>query len=198
MPAELERQPLGAVSQSRINQLKGRTHAKVGKPAAATKLPSIMSIINQETAAHVQLPRTDTHGSKMARPSKSAPECDFDRISEKLRIRMQLAYYKFKTKQGHLKFRQLQSAAPVVTLPPPAEGPQDASSGTTSPLSSSQRRSKTSRRLVGSQGTLRTPVKPRALSSHTLGTRTAAESGQNTPMSVEAARSLIDLFTSQQ
>ncbi|KAM3165504.1 Transcription factor nrm1 [Lachancea thermotolerans] len=198
MPAELERKPLGAVSQSRINQLKGHTHGKVGKPAATTKLPSIMSIIHQETSADAHAPETNTRGSELARPSKSAPECDFDLISEKLRIRMQLAHYKFKTKQGHLKFRQLQPAIPAVTLSAPAEGPRDASSGTTSPLSSSQRRSKPSRRLVGSQGALRTPVKPRTLSSHALAPRAAAESGQNTPMSVEAARSLIDLFTSQQ
>lgn len=211
---KLDRKPLGAVSRSRMNQLKPRTNGKVSKPSA-TKLPSIMSMIHQETPeTSPETPQRTTASSKKdVATGRSLPlhEVNFDQVADKLRIRMQLAYYKLKTKQGHLQFRQLKHA-PAARAPagpstcsplPSSSSPSNMTDPDPSSFTmiqaprASPHASKPSRRLVVSQGSLRTPVKSRPQSSRSMGPLQPIESHQNTPKSVKAARSLIDLFTSR-
>lgn len=184
-----KRLPLGEFSSSRVNKLGRFAPAQQLK---RTRLPSIKTLINctpEVPAITVTKPQSDCRVGKnpRARP-------DLGSASEKLRVRLQLAYFKLKTNQTNIKFKDLKRG----TEP---NGP------------------KKRRKLVVSQGNYRTPLKTNT--THNIAKTTSLDSDnflqfnhttptnhsrtlsmphekQNTPMSVKAAKSLIHLFTSSQ
>ncbi|SCU78234.1 LANO_0A02476g1_1 [Lachancea nothofagi CBS 11611] len=195
MTTEYERQPLGTVSSSRMNRLNGKASVESGAKVAAlgiTKLPSIMSLIHQDSnlfPAH----REREGGEDMTLGSV----VDFDQVSQKLKIRMQLAHYKLKTKQAHLKFKQL--SKPQSSRDPGHARSHPFETTLFSKAQTSNTVAKPPRRLVMSQGSLKTPVKSRLWNSNSYDSRPSlqtTDSDQATPKSVKAAKSLIDLFTS--
>ncbi|CEP61157.1 Nrm1p LALA0_S02e07998g [Lachancea lanzarotensis] len=198
MTAEFERQPLGRMSESRMNQRNGPTMTELAGKPGARKLPSITSMIHEDPGLEER--------------STEVQNVDFDDISRKLRIRVQMAYYKYRTKQTRLSFRQvanssgqLGNSTPSGALRKEKEGGHRV--GKKTGIFASQHNSlvgvaKPTRRLVMSQGSLRTPVKPSSSSAPngSGGGRTplrTLDANQTTPMSVKAAKSLIDLFTSK-
>ncbi|SCU91805.1 LAFA_0F05952g1_1 [Lachancea sp. 'fantastica'] len=193
MTAECERQPLGRVSESRMNQRNGLTMAELTGKSSARKLPSITSIIHEEPESGSEAQGSEKHTERHT----DRQDIDFDEVSRKLKIRMQMAYYKYRTKQTRLSFRQVDQSTPsggVLKMGVPKDKKKGifsahnkASSGVGKPA----------RRLVMSQGSLRTPVKPSAVSGGRTPLR-PLDANQTTPMSVKAAKSLINLFTSKQ
>ncbi|SCV03921.1 LAME_0H14312g1_1 [Lachancea meyersii CBS 8951] len=206
MTAENERRPLGTVSKSRMNQLNGLTTTDMPTKSSSLKLPSITSIICEDSERCNERQTRD----------RNVQGVDLDEVTRKLKIRMQMAYYKLQTKQTRLRFRQVVHAK--AKLGPAPEGLDETLNAnektasfpvTAMALSPSARHphgiGKPTRRLVMSQGSLRTPVKPCLWNSNNsmaaAGGRTPLhtfDSNQATPMSVKAAKSLIDLFTSNQ
>ncbi|SCU83072.1 LAMI_0C01904g1_1 [Lachancea mirantina] len=188
MATESERRPLSVISNSRMNKLSGVSPVKDRK----LTLPSITSIMNveQEQGAETVVPdAAGTTTAADATVSAVAPVivCEDDPYSlaaHKLRVRLQLAYYKYKTNQSHLKFRQLQRHEP---------------------------RAGAARRLVVSQGAFRTPVKsvnpsrclkPSSTTKKLAPAKSTPRSTslpgslQDTPISVKAAKQLLQLFSS--
>lgn len=198
----VERLPLGEFSSSRINKL----HSSTGgfkQQERNILLPSITNMINTYKPAsdkplikstlplQLPTPRQSQHAKTVeSEPLTRADSSDnsadttqffitpersqtrqFDTtISHKLKVRLQLAYYKYKTNQTHLKFNQLKLGKNSVHVS-----------------------KKTKRKLVVSQGKYnlkRTPVKR----GNTQSTNNNANSSQyGTPLSVKAAKSLLQL-----
>lgn len=192
------RTPLGEFSSSRVNKLGRFSHSQQLK---RTRLPSIKTLIN----CTPELPKISItpaqNDDEMGQ--KGPARGDLSSVSEKLRVRLQLAYFKLRTNQTNTKFKDLKRQAD---------------------LSNSKKR----RKLVVSQGNYRTPLKTNSVfdtaksitvdsenflqfSERSNGTATAHTTPvshskarallpdkQNTPMSVKAAKSLLHLFTSSQ
>lgn len=230
MAVEKHRFPLGEFSSSSINK-KGLISNKIyGK--TSTSLPSIKSLIHYTPSLEIpsiKIHETtfEIHGNKSVNTTTDyVPDPrDFNDAAHKLRIRLQLAYYKFKTNQTNIKFRELkrktqhrchvQQAYPIKK----AKG--------------EHLRTKR-RKLLVSQGNYRTPAKSTSFTkddfvkclqndpdtsannflqfttgdmNKSINTTTPIGKSeqhylqsvkQDTPMSVKAAKSLIHLFTSNQ
>ncbi|QLL31053.1 hypothetical protein HG536_0A08700 [Torulaspora globosa] len=199
----LERRlPLGEFSSSKVNKLGRFTQSQ---PLKRTRLPSIKTLINctpELPAITVAKPQSDCRVAK-----KEKPRRDLSSVSERLRVRLQLAYFKLKTNQTSIKFKELKRQFELNSEPPSR---------------------KKRRKLVVSQGNYKTPLKSntvhdiakpttakpdnflqfhdRSNSPATAHTTPVNDSNaiaplpekQNTPMSVKAAKSLLHLFTSSQ
>ncbi|QLQ81343.1 hypothetical protein HG537_0F01040 [Torulaspora globosa] len=164
----MERLPLGEFSSSRVNKL-GRS-----QPLKRTRLPSIKTLINCT--------------AELAQSDCSVGKRDLTRVSQKLRVRLQLAYFKLKINQTNTKFKDLKRQFEL------------------------NDHGKKRRKLVVSQGNYKTPLKSHRVHHTTESTdnflqfhdRTTPINSsrciatQNTPMSVNAAKSLLHLFTSSQ
>lgn len=227
---EKNRLPLGEFSSSKINRL--MTCKMYEKPAKT--LPSIRSLIH--LSPYEKRPRqlaTTTHTpqqhspriTEIDRDADSATATNYNDISNKLRVRLQFAYYKYKTNQTDQRFKDIRRHT------------QRRQFG-----NMHNRRPKVSKRkLMVSHGNFKTPAK----ASHLIGTQkkespapASASMGerlsfceapqdaatitttmtttttitaatpmgkvgkkflqQETPVSVRAAKSLIHLFTSNQ
>lgn len=213
MVPESNRLPLAEFSSSRINRLVSCSKM-YDKPAKT--LPSIRALIHHPP--YEKRPR-------MAPQAAPQPPCieeidrptlNYNALSQKLRVRLQFAYYKYKTNQTTAKFRDLRKQSQR--------------------RHSSTRRAKLpKRKLMVSHGNFRTPAKTPHLigaqereaqlgqrlsfcdAPHDAATITATMTAttttittatpmgkmgkflqQETPMSVKAAKSLIHLFTSNQ
>lgn len=197
MAMETKRLPLGEFSSSRINKLGASSQKKVIK----TKLPSIKTLIDYTPPVPVQFTSGPAESlpavSPVALKDAKAPQ-DLATASEKLRVRLQFAYFKLRTNRAHATFRELKSQ-----LEEPATRPN----------------SRKRRKLVVSQGNYRTSLDPpkgqdepqnflhfsgpNAASIHATPRSKHQRSlsslqRQNTPMRVKAAKSLLHLFTSNQ
>lgn len=179
------RLPLGEFSSSRLNKL-GRFAPS--QPLKRTRLPSIKTLINCTPEIAIAKPQNESSVAKK-------PQRDLSSVSEKLRVRLQLAYFKLKTNQTNTKFKDLKRQFESCGEP------------------ASRKR----RKLVVSQGNYKTPLKTNKLheatarpdnflqfstaTAHTTpvnSSKTTAPEKQNTPISVNAAKSLLHLFTSSQ
>ncbi|SCU80269.1 LADA_0B06084g1_1 [Lachancea dasiensis] len=215
MTTECERQPLAKVSSSRMNKLNGNfssgTLSKSSttiKPPHASKLPSIKSMIHQDSETWPQPNSLEQRMVVQATTEAAPPKVDFDQVSQKLKIRMQYAYYKYRTRQTPVGLRECptprnsdeQDAVRSLRRSRPATRAHSSSSA----HAISNTVCKPSRRLVMSQGSFRTPVKPNLWNPNpnAPGARTPLDpfdtNQQATPMSMKAAKSLIDLFSSNQ
>ncbi|CAI1693406.1 hypothetical protein SEUBUCD646_0N03230 [Saccharomyces eubayanus] len=245
-----QRLPLGEFSSSKINKLaianiadaseaRGRGENSVG----AVCLPSIKSLMVSpevyENVKSLPVPLMRGGGGGMPCPGKQPVQDDvrteeldknYSELSKKLQIRLQFAYYKYKTKQTNKMFTDLKLNHSMTR---PYKG---AAHTRSEPLTKR-------RKLVLSQGHYKTPAKskiktpssiyssygnassftcshggsePLSSTAHTDITDTttpirniinakhfnshncALYQGQETPMSIKAAKSLIHLFTSNQ
>lgn len=215
MIPENNRLPLAEFSSSRINRLVSCSKM-YDKPAKT--LPSIRALIHhspyEKRSRTAPEPAPQPQSTCIQEIDSASP--NYNALSQKLRVRLQFAYYKYKTNQTTAKFRDLRRQSQR--------------------RHSSNKRPKLSKRkLMVSHGNFRTPAK----TSHLIGAHErGAESGQRlnfsdaphdattitatmttttttittatpigkmgkffkqeTPMSVKAAKSLIHLFTSNQ
>lgn len=226
LPEEKNRPPLGEFSSSRINRL--MTCKMYERPAKT--LPSIRSLIH--LSPYEKIPKHLTATNRT--PHKQSPrireidrddEINYNDLSNKLRVRLQFAYYKYRTNQTNQRFKDIRKHS------------QRREHGTMH-----NRKSKLpKRKLMVSHGNFKTPAKVSHLigpqekdspvsASASVGERlrfceapqdaatitttmtttttitTATPIGkvgkkilhQETPMSVRAAKSLVHLFTSSQ
>ncbi|CCF58687.1 hypothetical protein KAFR_0F00900 [Kazachstania africana CBS 2517] len=98
MSTESDRRlPLGELTGSSLNKLSNDN----GVYKTATSLPSIHSLIDHTPARNI------TYETPSRNPVTG--NRNFNEVSKKLQIRLQLAYYKYKTKQTDLKFSELKS-----------------------------------------------------------------------------------------
>ncbi|CAR26959.1 ZYRO0C05456p [Zygosaccharomyces rouxii] len=230
VPEDKNRLPLGEFSSSKINRL--MTCKMYDKPAKT--LPSIRSLIHlspyEKRPRH---PTTTNHTPHQQSPrikeidsdTDSDIDTNYNDLSNKLRVRLQFAYYKYKTNQTDQRFKDIRKHT------------QRRQVGNMH----NKRPKLPKRKLMVSHGNFKTPAK----ASHLLGTQerdspasTSASIGerlrfceapqdaatitttmtttttittatpigkvgkkflqQETPMSVRAAKSLIHLFTSNQ
>lgn len=181
MTVETKRLPLREFSSSKINKLGSVPQRNLTK----TKLPSIKALIDYTP----QLPLTNEPETQM--PLSPRNSKDLTAASEKLRVRLQFAYYKLRTNRAHSTFKELKSQLEIPTTRP---------------------NSRKRRKLVVSQGNYRAPVESQnflhfsdhsTASIHTTPRNKHQRSlsslqRQDTPMSVKAAKSLLHLFTSNQ
>lgn len=207
MTIEQQRQPLKVLSSSRVNQLSSRNLLHEEKNEKL-QLPSITSIIEGKPTL---ISTKDGLVRSSARKHKTFPlpispvtscavatgspqvlceslrqqpsTAEYEELARRLRVRLQFAYYKYKTNQTHLKFRQLHRKV-------------SNTSRSTGIGISTNNTSTSARRLVGSRGHYRTPVKHATWRSRDASSNAVPTPQQNTPMSVKAAKSLLQLFAS--
>lgn len=197
------RLPLGEFSSSRINKL-GNAYTK--PTTLATALPSIKSLIDCTSSVSVPV-------IKIHKPRNKFTESEFNEMTKRLKVRLQFAYFKLRTNQTEVKFRDLQKQKERKSTAAPAR----------------PRTTKRRKLLVG-HGNLKTPAKSTTHQQALNKVGFAGENGddlekspqnylkfynnttplgksshnhqqhqkQETPMSVKAAKSLIHLFTSSQ
>lgn len=144
-----QRLPLGEFSSSKINKL-SLPVGNVFKPT--TSLPSIRSLMNQEEETdnnhneiRVHIPNSNNIMRLQSETIHNGR--DYSEISKKLQVRLQFAYYKYKTKQSHLRFSDLKEKYSI-----------DASKDKNK-ISNNRRISLKRRKLVVSHGNYRTPAK---------------------------------------
>lgn len=229
MAVEKHRFPLGEFSSSSINK-KGPVSNKTYRKTS-TNLPSIKSLIHctpsfEIPSIKIHATGAEIHGNGYVNTTTNLiphPR-DFNDAAHKLRIRLQLAYYKFKTNQTNIKFRELKRKAQHRCQSQQPDPVKKAKEG---------RLHTKRRKLLVSQGNYRTPAKSTSFTkndfvqclqkdsdtsannflqftngdmSKSINTTTPIGKSQHylqsvkqdTPMSVKAAKSLIHLFTSNQ
>lgn len=170
--------PLGEYSQSRMNNLGlfGGNYL-TGATTSMTTLPSIKSLINHtpmndhilpQTQSQLQMrlqhPRLSLRNEPMLVRSQSLPIQplrNYNDLSQKLKVRLQFAYYKYRTQQGDKKFAELKqrytpkAASSNSEHHPVVSGARIHRTG--------QRKSTKRRKLVVSHGNYRTPSKKHAI-----------------------------------
>ncbi|GAX72404.1 transcriptional co-repressor of MBF-regulated gene expression [Saccharomyces cerevisiae] len=124
-----QRLPLGEFSSSKINKLAIANIADASEPrnhgennVGTVCLPSIKSLMVSpevyENTKSLPVPLMRSSGGGMACASKSSCQDgistkttsrDYSELSKKLQIRLQFAYYKYKTKQTDKNFTDLKS-----------------------------------------------------------------------------------------
>ncbi|SMN21569.1 similar to Saccharomyces cerevisiae YNR009W NRM1 Transcriptional co-repressor of MBF (MCB binding factor)-regulated gene expression [Maudiozyma saulgeensis] len=170
--------PLSDYSNARMNRLElfgGSRLAGATKTTSMTTLPSIKSLINHTSVDDNQMnltPRYHHHQlhtlpSVMTEPllvrSHSLPIPplrNYGEISKKLKVRLQFAYYKYKTKQSDLNFADLKR--------------QHILQKSNNVNKRTSRKGPKRRKLVVSQGNYRTPSKKHTTQPLLCSTATAA------------------------
>lgn len=173
--------PLGDFSQSRMNNLGlfGGNYLS-GATTSMTTLPSIKSLINHTPMNDHILPQTQMNSQiRLQHPHLSLrhepmlvrsqslpvqPLRNYTDLSQKLKVRLQFAYYKYRTQQGDKKFAELKQryAHKTMSLSSKSEHHPVVSGARIHRLG--QRKSTTKRRkLVVSHGNYRTPSKKHAI-----------------------------------
>lgn len=194
--SKTKRLPLQEFSSSRINKLGSTPQKSIAK----TKLPSIKALIDYAPQDAILLSPESASAQVLpiGTPKDSKSSQELANVSERLRVRLQFAYYKLRTNRAHATFKELKSQLEV-----PATRPG----------------SRKRRKLVVSQGNYKASLKPTEIRTESQGflhfsdhstasihatPRTKHQRSlstlqkQNTPMSVKAAKSLLHLFTSNQ
>lgn len=112
MSLQTPRLPLDEFSSSRLNNiaLVGGNHFLKNSSSSTTTLPSIKSLMN-DTSIDVHPVQISIRPEPLLLRSHTTiptePVKNYNEISKKLQVRLQFAYYKYKTKQTDLKFADI-------------------------------------------------------------------------------------------
>lgn len=202
-----QRLPLGEFSSSKINKLAIANIADVNEPRShgennvgAICLPSIKSLMVSpevyENTKSLPIPLVRSGGGGIACASKASRQDnvltktmprDYSELSKKLQIRLQFAYYKYKTKQTNKNFTDLKSKHSITR-------PSKVATHTKSePLTKR-------RKLVLSQGHYKTPAKSRIKTPYSICSHGDASSftcfrGGSESLSITADMNIADTTT---